>query len=217
MLAPPPMGRTQAGLGGSRTPRQGPGRRPPAPAVPSDWAEQEVRSCLAAPKPSAPRPTSAGPRGQCQARELQNEGQQSGLGPGHARPALLTMGHGSAGAGRGGGWKHQAASHPAFVQGGLLVSVTPPRGACLPDGHFDPTPGPSPILTPDLAQRCRGAPGRAGSWEGLRVTSACDPRAGSKNPTNSSLLGSGTAGLLAPWVTSPPWGSLPHLFTGEAN
>lgn len=144
MLAPPPTGRTQAGLGGARTPRQGPGRRPPAPAVPSDWAEQEVRSCLAAPKPSAPRPTSAGPRGQCQARELQDEGQQSGLGPGHACPALLTTGRGSAGAGRGGVWKHQAASHqPLFREGFWCLSPRPMAPAFLMGTSTRPW-GPAP-------------------------------------------------------------------------
>ena len=38
-----------------------------------------------------------------------------------------------------------------------------------------------------------------------------------KNPTNSSLSGSGTAGLPDPWVILPPWGSLLHLCIGEAN
>lgn len=109
------------------------GSPPPSPAVPSDWAEQEVRSHLAIPKPSAPQLTSAGPRGQCLACELQNEGQQDGRGPGHARPALLTMVLAQQALGGGVG-THQAASHPAFVQGGLLVSVIQACGACLPDG-----------------------------------------------------------------------------------
>lgn len=39
---------------------------------------------------------------------------------------------------------HQAASHPAFVQGGLLESVIAPGCACLPAGHLDPrVPAPS--------------------------------------------------------------------------
>ena len=132
MLAPPPTGRTQAGLGGARTPRQGPWRRPPAPAVPSDWAEQEVRSCLSAPKPLVPRPTSAGPRGQCQARELQNEGQQSGRGPSHARPALLTVVAAQQALGEAGcGNARPPPTQPLFREGFWCLSARPLEPAFL--------------------------------------------------------------------------------------
>lgn len=33
---------------------------------------------------------------------------------------------------------HQAASHPVFVQGGLLESVILPAGVCLPDRILEP-------------------------------------------------------------------------------
>lgn len=53
-------------------------------------------------------------------------------------------GLGSAGSGGGGVGTHQAASHPAFVQGGLLESVIAPGCACLSAGYLNPrVPAPS--------------------------------------------------------------------------
>lgn len=63
-------------------------------------------------------------------------------------------GLGSAGSGGGGVGTRQATSHSAFVQGGLLESVTAPSCACLPARHLDPrVPAPS---RPSLGSEVQG-------------------------------------------------------------
>lgn len=98
---------------------------------------------------------------------------------------------------------HQAASHPVFVQGGLLESVilqaspTPLLGTSTPGSHS----GPDPVLL-----RAVAAPDRQGverDWERLLHMV---PEKTPKINTNSSLWGSETAGLPAPLGYSNPLG-----------
>lgn len=92
---------------------------------------------------------------------------------------------------------HQAASHPVFVQGGLLESVIPPRVA---PASLMGTSRPGPQLHPDPSpvsevRRRESSPSPAGSWDRLLHVS---PGGDRTINTDLSLRGPGTAGFPAP-------------------
>lgn len=139
------------------------------------------------PKPAVPRLTSAQPRGWSQAQKAQDQGQQSGPRPRHARSArLLSVVVARQALGEAGWGRTRPPPTRSLFREGFWTLSSPPGGACLPAGHL--RQGPSPILI---------QPGLRGAEAGRGGGDICEHATGDPENKHTSVP-------LGLWVSCSP-------------